>query len=75
MRLSDLITNWNDDTQQREVSVAKSQMVFWTILTLGIFITKSLTDGTLWPVPWQLVTLMGMSQAGYVAPKFMSKPT
>jgi len=70
MRLSDLITNYDKDTQRREVSVAKSQMVFWTILTLGIFLTKSMTDGTLWPVPWQMVALMGMSQAGYVAPKF-----
>ncbi len=71
MRLSDLITNYDKDTQRREVSVAKSQMVFWTILTLGIFLTKSMTDGTLWPVPWQMVALMGMSQAGYVAPKFV----
>ncbi len=71
MRLSDLVTNFNKETKLREVSVAKAQMVFWTILTLGIFLTKSITDGTLWPVPWQLVALMGMSQAGYVTPKFM----
>lgn len=70
MRLSDLISDYNKDTQQREVSVAKTQMVFWTVLTLGIFLTKSLADGTLWPVPWQMVALMGMSQAGYVAAKF-----
>ena len=70
MRLSDLISDFNKETQQREVSVAKTQMVFWTILTLGIFLTKSMTDGTLWPVPWQMVALMGMSQAGYVAAKF-----
>lgn len=70
MRLSDLITDFNRETQTREVSVAKTQMVFWTILTLGIFLTKSMADGTLWPVPWQMVALMGMSQAGYVAAKF-----
>ena len=70
MRLSDLISDFNKETQQREVSVAKTQMVFWTVLTLGIFLTKSMADGTLWPVPWQMVALMGMSQAGYVAAKF-----
>jgi len=74
MRLSDLISDFNKVTQQREVSVAKTQMVFWTVLTLGIFLTKSLADGTLWPVPWQMVALMGMSQAGYVAAKFAPKP-
>ena len=74
MRLSDLISDFNKETQQREVSVAKTQMVFWTVLTLGIFLTKSLADGTLWPVPWQMVALMGMSQAGYVAAKFAPDP-
>lgn len=74
MRLSDLISDFNKETRQREVSVAKAQMVFWTILTLGIFLTKSLTDGTLWPVPWQMVALMGMSQAGYVTAKFAPEP-
>ena len=74
MRLSDLISDFNKETQQREVSVAKTQMVFWTILTLGIFLTKSMADGTLWPVPWQMVALMGMSQAGYVAAKFAPQP-
>lgn len=74
MRLSDLISEFNKETQQREVSVAKAQMVFWTLLTLGIFLTKSVTDGTLWPVPWQMVALMGMSQAGYVTAKFAPEP-
>lgn len=74
MRLSDLISDFNKETQQREVSVAKTQMVFWTVLTLGIFLTKSMADGTLWPVPWQMVALMGMSQAGYVAAKFSPTP-
>lgn len=28
-------------------------------------------EGALWEVPWQMVTLMGMSQAGYLGPKFV----
>ena len=51
--------------------MAKAQMIFWTVLTLVVFVAKSVTDGTLWPVPWQMVALMGMSQAGYVAPKLI----
>lgn len=45
-------------------------MLALIVATLASFVTKSLLDGALWPVPWQLVALMGMSQAGYVAPKF-----
>ena len=32
-----------------------------------------MTDGTLWLVPWQVMTRMGMSQAGYAAAKFGPK--
>jgi hypothetical protein len=28
-------------------------------------------EGALWEVPWQMVALMGMSQAGYLGPKFV----
>jgi len=71
MRASDLITYYDKQSGRREVSVAKAQMIFWTVLTLVVFVAKSVTDGTLWPVPWQMVALMGMSQAGYVAPKLI----
>jgi hypothetical protein len=54
-----------------EISIAKAQMVFWTGLMLVLFLTKSTIDGVLWEVPWQMVTLMGMSQAGYLGPKFV----
>ncbi len=54
-----------------EISIAKAQMVFWTGLMLVLFLTKSTIDGVLWEVPWQIVTLMGMSQAGYLGPKFV----
>ena len=51
------------------LSVARAQMVFWTLLVLLIFVVKSLLDGVIWAVPWEMVGLMGMSQVGYLAPK------
>ena len=51
------------------VSVARAQMLFWTVITLVIFLVKSSGEGLLWPVPWQLVALMGLSQAGYLSTK------
>jgi hypothetical protein len=64
-RLGDLVAN-----HLGEISIAKAQMIFWTGLMLVLFLTKSSMEGVLWEVPWQMVTLMGMSQAGYLAPKF-----
>ncbi len=32
------------------------------------------TSGELWAVPWEMVTLMGMSQAGYLSPKLQPEP-
>lgn len=55
-----------------QLSLAKAQMLFWTILLLVLFVSKSILDGVLWEIPWPLVGLMGVSQAGYVLPKFMS---
>ena len=52
-----------------ELSLAKAQMLFWTLLLIVIFISKSILDGVIWDVPWPLVALMGFSQAGYLAPK------
>ena len=49
-------------------------MLFWTILLLVIFLSKSILDGAIWEVPWPLVALMGFSQAGYLAPKLVSQP-
>lgn len=51
------------------ISIARAQMLFWTVLTLILFLSKSLLDGQMWPVPWQLVALMGISQAGYLSTK------
>jgi hypothetical protein len=60
--------------QEPELSLAKAQMLFWTLLLLVLFISKSILDGAIWEVPWPLVALMGFSQAGYLAPKLVSQP-
>jgi hypothetical protein len=44
-------------------------MFFWTVLMVTLFLIKSILNGVVWEVPWQMVTLMGISQAGYLAPK------
>ena len=69
--LSDLITQIDPNTQEASLSVARTQMLFWTIIMLALFVSKSLIDGVLWEVPWEMVALMGMSQAGYLSPKFV----
>jgi hypothetical protein len=58
--------------QPPALSLAKAQMLFWTLLLLVLFISKSILDGAIWEVPWPLVALMGFSQAGYLAPKLTS---
>ena len=60
--------------QQPELSLAKAQMLFWTLLLLVLFISKSILEGAIWEVPWPIVALMGFSQAGYLAPKLVSQP-
>ncbi len=60
--------------QPPELSLAKAQMLFWTVLLLVLFISKSILDGAIWEIPWPLVALMGFSQAGYLAPKLVPQP-
>jgi hypothetical protein len=66
---SHLISTFNSETRQVGLSVAKAQMVFWTGVIVVLFVVKSLLSGELWAVPWELVTLTGVSQAGYVGDK------
>ena len=66
---SDLIT----ESGLKTPSIARAQMVVWTVLLLILFVFKSLIDGVLWEVPWELVALMGFSQAGYLAPKLPTR--
>lgn len=42
---------------------------------LFLFIVKSILLGALWPVPWELVALTGMSQAGYIGDKYVQSET
>jgi len=68
-RWSCLISDKEGPRGKEELSIAKAQMVLWTCLMLALFIVKSALEGVLWDVPWEMVALMGMSQAGYVSPK------
>lgn len=71
---SDLLRIFTPGSGQQagELSMAKAQMLFWTVLLVVLFITKSVLEGAIWNVPWELVALMGFSQAGYLAPKLTS---
>jgi len=60
--------------QPPQQSLSKAQMLFWTMLLLVLFVSKSLLGGVIWEVPWALVALMGFSQAGYLAPKLAPQP-
>ena len=65
----DLISTWNFDLQQVELSIPKAQMVVWTLVVVVLFCVKSVLGGELWVVPWELVALTGFSQAGYLGDK------
>ena len=69
-RLADLVAQ--RDGANGEFSLARAQMLFWTLLLVIIFVAKSVLTGALWAIPWELVALMGVSQAGYVAPKVVN---
>jgi len=66
--LANLICEGDPDSNMPRTSLPKAQMLFWTVLMLYLFIIKSITDGKLWEVPWEMVALMGMSQAAYLSP-------
>lgn len=67
--MSDLIYTFPTGDAAPEPSLSKTQMLFWTVLILVMFVSKSILDGVVWEVPWPIVALMGFSQAGYLAPK------
>ena len=73
-RWGDLIRIFHFD-RPPELSLAKAQMLFWTVLLLVLFVSKSILEGGIWEVPWPLVALMGFSQAGYLAPKVADTTT
>ncbi len=69
-KLSHLVTDADADGKE-SLSLARAQMIFWTGVTLILFVVKSTLDGILWQVPWEVVWLMGMSQVGYLSPKML----
>jgi hypothetical protein len=71
-RLGDLVAAIDEDGQER-LSLARAQMLFWTGLTVVLFVVKSVLEGTLWEVPWQMVALMGISQVGYLSPRLVPR--
>ena len=70
LALGDLVHNFTPG-RDPELSLAKAQMLFWTVLLIVLFISKSILDGVIWEVPWALVALMGFSQTGYLVPKLV----
>lgn len=67
--LADLLHNFPNDGDP-EPSIARTQMVLWTVIVITLFVSKSILEGTLWAIPWEVVALTGISQASYLAPKF-----
>ena len=52
---------------KKRLSLAKGQIFFWTLITIILFVVKSVLEGKLWDVPEQLVLLMGVSQVSFLA--------
>jgi hypothetical protein len=70
-----LISSRNHNNGEVVLSVQKAQMVFWTGIILVLFVVKSVASGELWSVPWELVTLTGVSQLGYLSDKALQRPS
>jgi hypothetical protein len=69
----DLISTWDSEREQVELSIPKAQMVVWTLVIILLFCVKSVLGGELWAVPWELVVLTGFSQAGYLGDKVVAQ--
>lgn len=52
-----------------KISIARTQMLFWTFIIAAIFIYKYAVSGIIWDVPWEIIALMGVSQSGYLSKK------
>jgi hypothetical protein len=53
-------------------SLPKAQVLFWTFITLVLFVVKSCLEGELWDVPEEMVVLMGISQTSFLGRKEMA---
>ena len=67
--LSDLLSI-PDANGDMKLSLSRAQMLLWTLVMVVLFIAKSAVNQALWDIPWPLVALMGVSQAGYLGGKF-----
>lgn len=71
-RCADLVSTWDLATGEPSLSLPKAQMVFWTVIVILLFIVKTVSRGTLWDVPWEMVALTGFSQVGYLGDKYVA---
>ena len=53
-------------------SIAKIQVLFWTVITLLLFVYLSINEEKLWDIPSELVILMGISQATFLSRQQMA---
>ncbi len=70
-----LFTNPLQDGSDGPVLLERAQMSIWTVLMLILFLYKSLHEGIIWEVPWEMVALTGISQASYIVPKQFPRQT
>jgi hypothetical protein len=54
------------------LSFPKIQLLFWTAITIVLFIVKSFLEGQPWDIPPELVFLMGISQASFLGRNYMA---
>lgn len=67
-RLADLITV--EQQGRPRLSLGRAQLVFWTLLTVGLLTLRSLADDALWDLPAGLVTLFGLGCLAYLGGTF-----
>ena len=67
----DLISDYSEELGRVVLSIPKAQMLFWTVIVLILFVGKTVVNGVLWEVPWEMVALTGFRQAGYIGDKFV----
>lgn len=68
-KLSDLLLIFPNNGPP-QLSLARCQMLVWTVVLIFLFLWRTVLNGTVWDIPWEMVTLTGISQAGYLGPKY-----
>jgi hypothetical protein len=68
-KLSDLLLIFPSNGPP-QLSLARCQMLVWTVVLIFLFLCRTVLNGTLWNIPWEMVTLTGISQVGYLGPKY-----